>query len=498
MKLNSTLTLLSFIIISSLQLNAQDFQWAFTGNKIPLTRPTGIKEDHNKNFYLSTNVDSAAYMTLAQLDKFDENQQLIWNRSFNSGVGISDLEVTADNHVVLIGTFSDILSVDTNFIVATGNYLTTFVMELDENGSLIWMHEINPVNEDFRPVDLFVANDGSIYFTSEMNGTINDFTSFHKLDANGNLLLSEFNNNTEVRTYSHILVDEEGQVYLSGTCGNFASFDGLAADPNFSYENFIVCYDSTFTAQWLITKPYITFDHNNKLGTDGENLFWVYDDFSGQIADSIMIRKIDKTGAELSYVVGPMSSAFFPVVDFSIDSTGNSTLLIEAYTRYYLFRYDNNFNIVWQDTLLSGTSGYPNFTSLICYDSTFYFASYYYTDTMVVGNTTLLNPNQGANSPADVFVTKWGYGLPNGISSHSVNNSAVSAFPNPASNQLFIRNDEKPLINAEATVVDHSGRIVFATKISSGTLDISNLASGMYFVKCTDSEKSFVVRFVKQ
>jgi hypothetical protein len=498
MKLNSTLTLLTFIIISSLQLNAQDFQWAFTGNKIPLTRPSGIKQDHTNNFYLATNVDSAAYLTLAQLDKFDENQQLIWNRTFNSGVGICDLEITADNHVVLAGIFNHSLIVDTNVLFSSGNYLTTFIMELDENGALIWMHEINPVNEEFKPVDLFIANDGSIYFTSEINGVINDFTSFHKLDANGNLLLSEFNNNTEVRTYSHILVDDEGNIFLSGTCGNFASFDGIAADPNASYQNYIIGYDSTFTAQWLITKPYITFDHNNKLATDGQNLFWVYDDFSDQNSDSIMIRKIDKSGNELLSLAGPMSSTFFPVVDFSMDSSSNSTLLIEAYTRYFLYRYDNSFNIVWQDTLLSGTSGYPNFTSLICYDSTFYFASYYYSDTMVVGSTTLLNPNQGANSPADVFVTKWGYGLPNGISSHSVNNSAVSAFPNPASNQLFIRYDEKPLRNAEAAVVDHLGRVVFTTQISSGTLDLSNLASGMYFVKCTDSEKSFVVRFVKQ
>jgi len=78
-------------------------------------------------------------------------------------------------------------------------------------------------------------------------------------------------------------------------------------------------------------------------------------------------------------------------------------------------------------------------------------------------------------------------------------NAAVefTVSPNPSSNKVTITGELS--IDATATIVDRSGRILSTSAVSNGTsLDISSFDSGLYFLKITDKGTSTTKSIVKK
>lgn len=480
-------------------VNGQNYEWAYTTAKSPATKVSTIRKDHGDNFYLATFLDTSSSYVQSELEKRDNNQQLLWNKMLTGDVYISDMEVNSSNGIVVIGYYNDSLTIDGSTIVNVGFDYSGFIFEVDENGVLQWLHDINPINQIFQPVDLFIAQDGFMYMTSEFAGVLNDFTAFHKLDLQGNIIKSEFNNNTEVRTYSNILADAEGNVYLSGTCGNFATFDTISSDVNFAYQNFVIKYDSSFRALWFHSREYITFDHNNSLETDGQSLYWAFVDFSNLNADTVKIVTLDLAGNILFDFPAPVPQSFFPGIKFSMDSTGTSLLALEVFSRLFLYGYDQAFNVMWEDTLMTGSSGFPFTSDIVSYDSTFYVAGLYYADTLPVGSFTLINPNQGANRPSDVFVTRWMESAITSIPNVAQDNKGLTIYPNPANDNIHFGSISNKNISVSLKIFDSMGREVFSNSKSTGeAIDISQWSTGVYFVTMIAGDEVRNGKFLKE
>lgn len=83
----------------------------------------------------------------------------------------------------------------------------------------------------------------------------------------------------------------------------------------------------------------------------------------------------------------------------------------------------------------------------------------------------------------------------NGIGTH---NSAkeIKLFPNPANNVINLNLPE----NAEIMVINMSGKTVMQQNFNAGinNIDISNLPSGIYFVKIYGKDLNDILKFVKQ
>lgn len=399
--------LFSLILFSSIaSLHAQDYSWVLTLAKQHRSFPVAIRKDNIGNIYLATYTDSVSTHIYTQLDKLNADRQLLWQIQIDGNAAISDVELKEDNHAITTGYFEGTITVQGNSLNSIAGDNTGFIFETDEAGTLVWIHTLDPLGIRFEPVDLFIATNGYLYLTAEKGGT-GAFCSFHKLDATGNIIKSEFPQSFENRSFSHIIADTAGNVYLSGTCGNMASFDNIPANPDYSYQNVLVKYDTAFNAEWLLSRRYITFDDNNRLCTDGKNLYWVYDDFPDNF-DTVKIQKVDYNGQVLSTVQTPFPQVFFPAIDYSVDKSGNSVYLMQAGVQKYLYRYDSSFNITWQDTLNVQVSGFPLRNSLVCYDSSFYMLGIYLAPTLSINQFTLGNPNIGQNYASDVFAFKWG------------------------------------------------------------------------------------------
>jgi hypothetical protein len=484
----------AFILTISFQITAQSWQWAFTTGTIPRSQAVDLKQDQAGNFYLATFSDSASTRISTQFEKRNINQQVEWQKQITGNATITDLEINAANHAVITGYFLGSITIDGNNLTSfSPTEYSGFIFETDQLGVVQWVHDLNPVSGDFKTNDLFISADGTMYLTSEVSGSFG-FCAFHKLDAQGNIVKNEFNNNFEDRTFSHILADDAGNVYLSGTCGNGATFDSINADPLFSYQNFLVKYDSAFKAQWLAVREYITFDDNNGLSTDGQNLYWAFNNFTSGM-DTIKIIKCDHDGQILNSIDGPLSNSFFPSIDFTVDRFGNGVLAANTFVRIFLFRYDNALNLTWQDTILTGTSGFPFNHGLSCYDSSFYLAAYYFSDTLMIDNFTLLNPNAATNYPTDIFVAKWEYQSPVAISTIEEDNTSIITFPNPVKNELNIKISGFKK-DALIKITDVMGNVVYSEHIITSDLKIQNLnfCKGVYFVVMSDEKNNLITK----
>jgi len=152
--------------------------------------------------------------------------------------------------------------------------------------------------------------------------------------------------------------------------------------------------------------------------------------------------------------------------------------------------------LIWQDTILSGASGFPLTSDLVCYDSSFYLAARYYSDTLQIGNFTLLNPNVGDNSPSDNFLAKWSAAISTSVG--EIENESIFIYPNPANDRINIGTISNKNIPTEVKIIDSIGRVVFSKNISDGSLDISRLNTGLYFLCLDAGSEVRWGKFVKQ
>jgi hypothetical protein len=88
-----------------------------------------------------------------------------------------------------------------------------------------------------------------------------------------------------------------------------------------------------------------------------------------------------------------------------------------------------------------------------------------------------------------------------GINSATAHNS-TTAFPNPATSTLNLA-FSTTTTDGIIEVCDVTGNVIITKQqtISNGEtmqIDVSNLASGLYFVKVTTGKQTQVMRFVKQ
>ena len=87
-----------------------------------------------------------------------------------------------------------------------------------------------------------------------------------------------------------------------------------------------------------------------------------------------------------------------------------------------------------------------------------------------------------------------------GIGTNELANVNILLFPNPASENITLRNDSD-LILQSATIIDLRGRIIKTVDLTGmnhdGVISLNNYASGHYFVKINSDDGSIIKRFIK-
>jgi len=74
-----------------------------------------------------------------------------------------------------------------------------------------------------------------------------------------------------------------------------------------------------------------------------------------------------------------------------------------------------------------------------------------------------------------------------------IESTSLVLYPNPATDRLFLGEVMK-----DVEIYDVSGRLVCSYDINYGVIDISGLKQGMYMLKASDGDKTFMAKFVKR
>jgi hypothetical protein len=392
------------LFLATQNLQAQNYEWAYTSGLSIQSNPSLIKVDDNGNIYTASHNGNAFFLdniTVAKIEKRSPTQQLLWQINVAGNFYFADLDFLGSK-IMVTGFFKGSVTLNGIALSSPADY-AGFMFECNDDGTINWAKKLDPYNSRFKPSSIFISDKKYVYLTAGLF-IGNARCAFYKLDTLGNILKTELPVRTDNATYSHVIADTSGNVYLTGTCGNNAQFDTILPNLTQSYQNFFVKYDSNFNAKYLITSNYITFDDENKLYSNGDHYFWAFHNINvNSNTDTVKILKISPNGQIVNSVNTPMVSNNSGVYGFAMNKLCTSSVYTNSnFLKLYVYKYDNDFNVIWKDTLQTNFTNGPKSMHIFCQAADFYLTNKYARPTLDFNGITITNP-----STSDVFVAKW-------------------------------------------------------------------------------------------
>ena len=244
--------------------------------------------------------------------------------------------------------------------------------------------------------------------------------------------------------------------YVPGTANTYVGSSSAPGENGIS-----VTYDGGYT--WTTLNS--GYDFNATAWIDNET------GWAGTLAAAK--KSPESTGGMYIYNGDPLAPAL-PVADFSADNTAVAMGGVVHFTDL-----STGTPTSWAWAFAGGT---PAASTLKTPPAITYSASGSYNVTL-----TVTNPN-GTNS-----VTKSNYIYVGGVGMNDLTTSAITVFPNPASDLINITCNDQIL---KISVLDVSGKEVY-TGIEK-TINVSKLQSGIYFVRTVTSKGISNIKLLKE
>lgn len=252
-------------------------------------------------------------------------------------------------------------------------------------------------------------------------------------------------------------------------------------------------------------------------------------------------QTISTVGEIYDYEIGDI---FHFITDIDVNWGGHDSILqkIEIINKYYSQNNDTVFYLRdvlrWKKILPSTSWVFDNYQNVVSYtdlDSTIFsynlpnppYTTYIYSDTnkyngRQINRIRFMIPEENENNyyvngcgiahyswqfsqtlsgrTISLIYFKKGleeYGSSNMISTDITEyvDKHLSIFPNPVSNQLTIVSSQA--IN-KVEIIDLTGKLIKTFKENTGILDVSDLNSGIYFIKLIADEETITKKFVKE
>jgi hypothetical protein len=298
------MTRLKFILFAAVlcaSTRAQTFEWV---NTVPLdiqTNPAYLHSpvalDNSDNPVCARLVYFrelySAYYGDIEIMKSSPSGSVLWADTIFGKADVSEIITDGENSVVCIGTFRDTIEIDTAHLIYTGQGTGSFILKLDSTGNLIWLKDGSQYITEFGQITA-LAKDG---LNNILLGT-SDYPVEAKiliLDAGGSQVSSIVE--TNIATVSDINRDISGNVWVTGfTFSGAVSFNGLDTTAPFSYNEYVVKYDSSGIAQRVNFIEDVTVQ-NFEIETDNAGNAYL----SGNLLDSTSFGNLHANGPQWVY-----------------------------------------------------------------------------------------------------------------------------------------------------------------------------------------------------
>lgn len=476
-KISYTFFLL-FLVINSM---GQQVVWANNLDTIP-SYATAITSDYQQSFYTAYSYQGPNLN--GKVIKNDRLGNLKWEVNFTGEGDIVKL-IFEDSTLYLLGNYRNSFQLDTFQLDANGfGSKRSFIAAISRSGRVNWVSKL-PWNENLELAEI-KAYQQLIYgvgIRSDINSII------FAMNKSGQVVKSKYLTNN-IRVVSDIEFDSMGNLYIAGNASPSGQIDTITipmSTPASSYLHFLMKLDSSWTAQWVISEPHITFDFNDKVKVVNDTLRYFYQVIDLSNPTNKNIRVDDYTFNGINLVKRQLlRSSDVKYTSLKIHGQeyalfAEQNFLIEPIKLVY---YDKGFNKVFSDTLekvvlsdLLLTGG--NNTLLMAFSRT---------DTVKLNNQLVLAPylTPFASIASNALIS---YSLLTGIPTQTF--PTIAAFPNPCKEYFRIVSNNK-ISPTDCHIYSISGQEMVCSiqQESSNALriNVSLLANGVYLVKQSNSK----------
>jgi hypothetical protein len=460
-----------------------------------------FKEINIQNVILTSNPYGAFNSFVC---KWDPQGNLLWLK--HAGKGNQNrpesIKIDSENNIIFSGEFSyNMMVCDTTFI--EDNNVGEFIMKIDKDGNCLWAKHVDFVGT-FGSLPVLIDNEDNIYLLTIGHTVIDGIT------CDGETVITKFNKQGQILWMRSISIDiynystnsaitvvlNSDKLLIGGYYKDTVSFAGNTFIPDIEMSINPYTGDTLFfssrevligimdTAGYEIAAINITSVGNHTIEAitvnNSEEIF-----ISGKYtADTINIAGNIVTGGG-SYL-SKFSSYFNYVKANNIESvdicgataTNNFIYYASQNIDYMLINtYDFNCNLISMK-LIGNVNLQPEYpTSLAKFPNDDILLGGHYIDELEIDSLI------AAGSPYSqykIFSCRFS-DLFTGINKIVVNNN-LDLYPNPTSDIFIIENKENIEINA-IEILNLNGKVVKQFSSTNTQLDLSDIVSGLYFVK---------------
>jgi len=532
-----SICIISVMVMFVLQMIGQTFDYVKKAGGPGYDWGTGLVTDNQGNIfitgYFSANCsfDTIDFSSNGCFDiylvKLTQNGTVLWGKSFGGfACDYSTSICIDDNQNIYVAGFyaySSLIIGDT--VLSSGDEFNAFLAKFDNNGNFIWAKSIASTGDD-EGLSLKYKN-GSIYFSGEFGNTINlDTFSISsnglsdafiaRIDTSGTVIWIRTAGGTGYDSASGVTVDDNGNIYISGTFSDSVNFGPFQVISNGGDDIFICKYDSAGTEQWIRTMGGVSDDQGSKLATDHSGNVYIVcrisydfsiDSFSFFGYRGFMILKFDSNGSFkwLNQAYAAWDSGWSNIITDNNDNLflcgefsdtvfiENDTIIGTGMSTYQgcIARYTTDGHMVW----FKYNTGWGACMPACIYasnDSVLWATGMF--SGLVLLDDQILSPTGGN----DIFVARLSNIDQLGVVSNNFGND-VSLYPNPAKSNLTLEFKYKYIKEFEIIIYNSLGSVI-SSEISHDnimTINIGNLPSGLYFVNIFYENNIIAKKFIK-
>ncbi len=460
-----------------------------------------------------------------RLEKRNSSGSLLWQNTISGKVDVSKLIVDSEDNIICTGTYRDSLVIGTTTLVQTDPNQNSFILKTDASGNFIWVKDGIEFAPEYGIITALELKSPNNFLVGVTNYNVN--ANIYEFNPGGDLVSTI--EQTDAETISDINVDISGNTWAVGFAFNGpVSFNGLDTIAPFSYNDYVVKYNSSGNAQWVSFIEDVTVQEFN-IETDNSgnaylsgNLFlsthfgeliangpqWLYDFFVTKIdpdGNYLWLNEIppgnnlgDATIGNSNFLSCGDNGDTYLTGFFRGEINFGSGVILNAtdYNDFFVISYNQNGEIQWAKA--AGSASYDQGSGIITDNNgSCYLAG-------VVSQNAVFDTISVAGGDINVFLAKLSFDspvsvegeLPDDISSAD-KFELMQNYPNPfnPSTNLQYAIGSRQFVTLK--VYDLLGREV-ATLVNeektAGTYDVEfsvaqvsrpELSSGIYFYKLT-------------
>ena len=437
--------------------------------------------------------------------KFDNSGNIQWQRTLGGSEDdyLRKIIQTSDNGFLVLGySSSDISGDKTENSLGGTDY---WILKLDEAGNIMWQNTIGS-NENDTVSDVEQAADGSFLIggtaSSEISGdkTVVGNVWILKLDTNGNIIWQKGYDFFANSLLSNAKLTNDGGFIISGsgTPGVFSDYivSKLNINGGSMWEKIYGGDGEDFLTNFILTGDggYMAIGQSDSNASgdktedsQGYQDYWVLKlDSSGNI---MWQNTIGGASGDIPLTVIETSDGGYFISGSSLsnisgDKTDNT---FEDSQSFWILKLNSVGIIEWQNDI-DGSLGERLPKAIQNNDGSFMICGQ--SSSNISGDKT-----ENSRGEADFWIIKHAATL--GLE-ENLFNTEITLYPNPVKNTLQLNTQDQTINQINIYTITGSKILQLEVNTVSPTVDVSSLASGVYYVQLYSGKKIAVKKFVKE